>query len=202
MTKLTKPKGKIVRRFGINIFENPKYTSLLQRRPFRASPRRRTQLSQYAKQLIEKQKLKNHYGLTEKQMLNTFKEARRSPGETGEVLLTMLERRLDNVVFCLGMASTRSQARQIVNHGHIRVDGRTVNLPSYCINSGESISVYPRKKSHDLLSKAMSKNPDRQVPKWLSLSKSEMTANVLRLPSRDEIPIIADEKLVVEFYSR
>lgn len=204
MSRNLDPKGKIVRRFGVNIFGNPKYDRLLEKRPTPpgAAKRRRPRLSEYGTQLIEKQKLRFAYGLTERQFRNTFIKAKHMKGIAGENMLTLLESRLDNVVYRLGIASTRSQARQIVNHAHIRVNGKKVNIPSYRVSAGDQISIAPTEAVKKFIQELVATNAGRSVPEWLLFSKVDLVGTVNRLPGKTDIMPIADEQLVVEYYSK
>ena len=152
MSRNLAPKGKIVRRMGFNIFGNPKFDHLLERRPTPPgeTKKRRPRLSEYSKQLIEKQKIRFAYGLSERQFRNVFEGAKSVKGITGDNMLILLERRLDNIVYRLGMASTRSQARQIVNHSHIRVNNRKVNIPSYLIKTHDVVTIKEKESSRKL----------------------------------------------------
>ncbi len=204
MSRNTKARGKIARRLGINVFGNPKYDRLLKRKP--AGPgmpkRGRIRQTEYGRQLVEKQKIRYGYGVTERQLTNLFATAKRMKGNTGHNLLIMLERRLDNVVYRLGMASSRSQARQLVSHGHILLNGRKVTIPSAIVRSGDSISAKDRAGTKELLRRTLSENSGRPVPPWLALVADDLSANVTAEPTRDMIPTIAEEQLVVEYYSR
>ena len=204
MSRTLDPKGKIVRRLGINIFGNPKFDRLLERRPNPPgeTKRRRPRLSEYGKQLVEKQKIRFSYGLTEKQFRIVFRNAKKMKGVTGDNMLILLERRLDNIVYRLGMAATRSQARQIVNHGHIHVNDRKVNIASYVVRPNDAITVKGKDSSRKLLQDLIASNIDREIPEWMSLSKVDMTGKINRLPEKTDIPTVADEQLVVEFYSK
>ena len=204
MSRNLDPKGKIVRRLGINIFGNPKFDRLLERRPNPPgeTKRRRPRLSEYGKQLVEKQKIRFSYGLTEKQFRIVFRNAKKMKGVTGDNMLILLERRLDNIVYRLGMAATRSQARQIVNHGHIHVNDRKVNIASYVVRPNDAITVKGKDSSRKLLQDLIASNIDREIPEWMSLSKVDMTGKINRLPEKTDIPTVADEQLVVEFYSK
>ena len=204
MSRTLDPKGKIVRRLGINIFGNPKFDRLLERRPNPPgeTKRRRPRLSEYGKQLVEKQKIRFSYGLTEKQFRIVFRNAKKMKGVTGDNMLTLLERRLDNIVYRLGMAATRTQARQIVNHGHIHVNNRKVNIASYVVRTNDAITIKEKDSSRKLLQDLIASNIDREIPEWLSLSKVDMTGKINRLPEKTDIPTVADEQLVVEFYSK
>lgn len=204
MSRNLDPKGKIVRRLGINIFGNPKFDRLLERRPNPPgeTKRRRPRLSEYGKQLVEKQKIRFSYGLTEKQFRIVFRNAKKMKGVTGDNMLILLERRLDNIIYRLGMAATRSQARQIVNHGHIHVNNRKVNIASYVVRTNDAVTVKEKDSSRKLLQDLIASNIDREIPEWLSLSKVDMTGKINRLPEKTDIPTVADEQLVVEFYSK
>lgn len=204
MARNTKAKGKIVRRFGVNIFGNPKYDRLLKRKP---SPpgepkKKRVRQTEYGRQLGEKQKLKFAYGLSEKQFSNLFYKAKSMKGVTGDNMLQLLERRMDNVVYRLGMAASRSQARQLVSHGHIVLNGRKITVPSALVRPGDTVGVRDRKTTKDLVRRYLSENSARSVPPWLALSRDDMTASVTVIPSRDLIPTIADEQLVIEYYAK
>ncbi|MGD9202573.1 MAG: 30S ribosomal protein S4 [Chitinispirillia bacterium] len=204
MSRNLAPKGKIVRRLGINIFGNPKYDRLLERKPTPPGEmkKRRPRISEYGKQLSEKQKIRFAYGLSEKQFRIVFANAKKMKGVTGDNMLSLLERRLDNIVYRLGMASTRSQARQIVNHGHIRVNDRKVTIASYLTKANDTINVKDKESSRKLLQTFISNNINREVPEWLTLSKVDMTGTVNRLPEKADIISVGDEQLVVEFYSK
>ncbi len=204
MARNTKAKGKIVRRFGVNIYGNQKYDRLLRRKP--APPgepkKKRVRQTEYGRQLNEKQKLKFAYGLSEKQFSNLFYRAKGMRGVTGDNMLQLLERRLDNVVYRIGMASSRAQARQLVSHGHILHNGRKVTIPSAIVRAGDTLAVRERKATRDLVRRLMADNSSRPVPPWLSVSRDDLTASVTVLPSRDVIPSVADDQLVVEFYAK
>ncbi|NNM68215.1 MAG: 30S ribosomal protein S4, partial [Spirochaetales bacterium] len=137
------PKGKLVRHLGVNIFEQPKYDKLLKKKPhapgMHGPKKRRTKQTEYGKQLTEKQKLKFSYGVSERQVRNIFEKAKTMPGVTGDSMMSLLEIRLDNVIFRLGLASSRAMARQMVNHGHFQVNGRIVNIPSYSVRGGDVV---------------------------------------------------------------
>ena len=153
MSKVDTPKGKLVRKFGENIFGNPKYDNLLNKKPYtpgQHGPNRRRRLSNYGVQLQEKQKIKAMYGVLERQFRNLFDRASRSKGVTGEVLLQLCESRLDNVVFRLGIAPSRNAARQLVSHRHITVNGGIVNIPSYSLKPGDIVAVREKSKSVEL----------------------------------------------------
>lgn len=206
MARFNGPKGKLVRRFGINIFENPKYDRLLEQKSHppgqHGEKKQRRKISDYGLQLIEKQKLKYSYGLLERQFRNTFDRAARKKGVTGENLLQLLESRLDNAVFRAGFGTTRTQARQLINHGHLKVNGRRVDIPSYQLKSGDVISVRDRDKSRLLVAGNMENSPVFQRPGWISTDKETLTANILHLPQPDEIQTQINAQLIVELYSK
>jgi small subunit ribosomal protein S4 len=206
MAKFIGPKGKLVRRFGVNIFGNPKYDRLLERRshgPGQHGPNRvRRKVSDYAHQLIEKQKLRNSYGLLEKQFRRLFRKAQQMRGVTGENLLVLLETRLDSIVFRAGFGCTLVQARQLVNHGHLKINGRRVDIASYRVRIGDVIAVRDTARSRDLVSRYLAGNPRFYNSEWFTLDKQKLTVTVDRLPQRDEIPGVANEQLIVELYSK
>jgi small subunit ribosomal protein S4 len=204
MSRKLDPKGKIVRRFGVNIYGNPKYDRLLEKRPTApgAAKKRRPRMSEYGKQLAEKQKLRFAYGLTERQFRNLFLKSKAQTGVTGDNLLIGLESRLDNVVYRLGMAATRAQARQFVNHGHITVNGKKVDIPSYSVKTGDVVSVRNKENSKKFIQEEIASSISREVPEWLSFSKVDMAGTVSRLPQKTDIQPIGDEQLVVELYSK
>lgn len=161
----------------------------------------RRKMSEYAIQLREKQKARRFYGVLEKQFERYFDLATRKKGVTGEVLLQTLERRLDNVVYRLGFAASRAEARQLVKHSHIEVNGRKVNIPSYLIREGDVIAVRESSRDHKRVKELQAAGP-RQVPAWLSLEPEALRGTVLRMPNRDEIDAPVQEHLIVELYSR
>jgi small subunit ribosomal protein S4 len=163
--------------------------------------RRRRDLG-YGLQLREKQKVKRIYGVLEKQFRSYFHEADRQRGITGENLLVKLERRLDNVVYSLGFASSRSQARQFVRHGHVQVDDRKVTIPSFQVRSGQKVSIKEKSRKNDFIRASVETARGRGVPEWLELDADHFTGTVLRLPSRDDIKLPIQEQLIVELYSR
>lgn len=167
-----------------------------------ASTRRKKQ-SEYALQLTEKQKVKFVYGMLEKQFGAYYEKAAKMQGNTGENLLILCERRLDNVVFRLGFAATRRQARQLVTHNHFTVDGKKCNIPSYQVKPGQVIAVTEKSRSSALFTELTGeKSPIVSTPKWLELDKNEMKGKVLSMPTREDIDFPVEEHLIVEFYSR
>jgi len=162
----------------------------------------RRKFSDYGTQLREKQKVKRLYGLLESQFRNTFKEADRQKGITGEVLLFLLERRLDNAVYRLGFANSRDEARQLVRHNHFSVNQSKVNIPSYLVKPGDVIEVREKSKKVVRIQEALEGVARRGVPQWLELDKDQMRGNVKSMPTREEITIPIQEKLIVELYSK
>ena len=165
-------------------------------------PKRRRKESEYAMQLREKQKAKFIYGVLEKQFRGYFKCAKSMEGQTGENLMTILETRLDNVVFRLGFARTRKEARQMVTHGHICVNGRRVDIPSFRVRPGELVSVAPKAKELLVVKSALVSNERGQVPAWLEIDIEKLQGSVLSLPTRDQIDLDINEQLIVELYSK
>ncbi|MBL7006510.1 MAG: 30S ribosomal protein S4 [Spirochaetia bacterium] len=149
----------------------------------------------------EKQKLRFTYGLNERQFLNTFKKAKKQAGKTGANFMILLEQRLDNVVYRLGFSATRAQARQLVNHGHIRVNGIKVTIPSYLVSEGDTVKIHTSKSMGQFVRENMTVSGS-PVPVWLYLDKDELKGNVVRLPFRDDISSAANDQMVVEYYSR
>ncbi len=162
----------------------------------------RGKLSDYGVQLREKQKIKRMYGLAEKQFKTYFKEADRQKGVTGTNFLVLLERRLDNVVYRLGFANSRSQARELVRHGHFLVKGRKVNIPSYLLRTGDLVTVKEGSRQITAINEAVQAMPRRGLPPWLDLDKTAYSGTFKALPSRDEMNLPVQEQLVVEFYSK
>jgi small subunit ribosomal protein S4 len=162
----------------------------------------RAKFSEYAMQLREKQKLKRMYGLLERQFRRYFEMAERSRGVTGEALLQLLERRLDNIVYRMGFATSRAEARQLVRHGHFMVNGRKVDIPSYLVQVGDVISVRERSRSVARIQDAMAQAERRGIPEWLEVQHEAFSGRVAALPSRADLTAPINEKLVVELYSK
>ncbi len=156
----------------------------------------------YGLQLREKQKVKRTYGVLERQFRNYFKKAARKRGITGELLMQLLERRLDNVVYRLGFASSRSQARQWVRHGHIRLDGRKVNIPSFLVSKGAEISIRKKSQENVLILTNIEEMAGRNIPSWLNLDSENFKGQVLELPRHDDISMPIEVSLIVELYSK
>lgn len=162
----------------------------------------RSKFSEYAIQLREKQKVKRMYGLLEDQFRLYFKKAERQRGITGENLLLLLERRLDNMVYRMGFATSRAEARQLIRHGHFIVDSRKVNIPSYLVKAGQTVTVKERSRKVARIVEALEQAERRGVPEWLEVSKDNFTAQVKALPARAELTMPINEKLIVELYSK
>jgi small subunit ribosomal protein S4 len=202
MARYTGPRVRISRRFGTPIFGPTKYLERRNYGPGVHGPKSRRKTTEYGEGLIEKQKLKYYYGLMERQFRGVYEKALRRRGVTGEQMLQILETRLDNVVFHLGFANTRAGARQMVNHGHITVNGRKASIASHALKVNDVIGVKNNNVSKQLATKGLEVSTSRSVPDWMSLNKEELKGTVMRIPTRDEIQPIANEQAVVEFYSR
>jgi len=202
MARYTGPRVRISRRFGLPMFGPTKYLERRNYGPGVHGPKSRRKHTDYGLGLIEKQKLRYYYGLLERQFRNVYERALKRRGVTGEQMLQILETRLDNVVYHLGFANTRAAARQMVSHGHVRVNGRKVNIPSFALKVNSVIQIKDSNVSRQLATKNLEIATSRAVPDWLSLSKDELKGVVMRVPTRDEIQPIANEQAVVEFYSR
>ena len=163
---------------------------------------RRTKLSNYGLQMKEKQKVRRIYGVLEKQFRRYFEAASKTKGVTGKMLLQMLERRLDNVIFRLGLGLSRSQARQFVRHNLISVNSKRVNIPSYLVSQGDTIQVTAKDKAKNKLKENLEISKDRTVPAWLEFNSAELSGKVLRLPEKDDIGQAIQEQLIVELYSK
>ncbi|MBO9313273.1 MAG: 30S ribosomal protein S4 [Chloroflexus sp.] len=206
MARYIGPVGKVSRRLGIGITE--KGQRILNKRPDppgqHGAAARRRQLSDYGMQLREKQKAKFIYGVLERQFRRLFEQASRRSGVTGEYLLSLLERRLDNVVYRLGFATTRAQARQLVSHGHIVVDGRKTNIPSYTVKVGQVIAVRPQSRSRTYFKNLVDSGVlnKHRAPEWLRLNPADLSGTVVALPRREDAEAGINEQLIVEFYSR
>jgi small subunit ribosomal protein S4 len=201
MARYTGPKTKIARRFGEAIFGEDKS---FEKRNFppgqHGHNRRRGKESEYKVQLMEKQKAKYTYGILEKQFRNIFAKANRSKGVTGEVLLQLCESRLDNVVYRMGISTSRSGARQLVSHRHITVNGSIVNIPSYSLKAGDVVGVREKSKSLQTISDALSVNSN--VYEWITWNSEKMEGSFVAIPERLQIPENIKEQLIVELYSK
>jgi small subunit ribosomal protein S4 len=201
MARYTGPKSKIARKFGEPIFGPDKVLSKKNYPPGIHGNNRRKKTSEYGIQLREKQKAKYTYGVLEAQFRNLFEKASRIKGVKGEVLLQLLESRLDNVVFRLGLAPSRSAARQLVSHRHIVVDGKLVNIPSYLLKPGQVIGVREKSKSMEVISNSLSGFNHSKYP-WLEFDQTSKTGKFLYQPDRADIPENIKEQLIVELYSK
>jgi small subunit ribosomal protein S4 len=162
----------------------------------------RQKVSEYGRQLREKQKMRRYYGVLETQFENYFRDAQRDKGKTGATFLQILERRLDNVIYRLNLGASRAQARQLVTHRHFRLNGRIINVPSIMVKPGDVISIADRSKSKDLFGALVETAKNRRHPEWLEFNETDATAKVVALPSREQIDTPVDEQLIVEYYSR
>ncbi len=205
MSRYIGPKARVSRRLGTNIWGTKGENAALDKRPYppgeHGRTRRRGNVSEYLLQLQEKQKARFSYGLTERQFRNLYEEANRREGVTGENMLRYLELRLDNVVYRAGWGSTRPQARQLVNHGHVDVNGRRVNIPSYRLRKEDVVTLRP--KARDMVAIQWNKDVlDRQAPPWISMGDDDNQATVRELPLREHIDVPVREQLIVELYSK
>lgn len=203
MARYTGPKDKISRRFGVALFGPTKALEHKNYPPGMHGPKgSRRKQSDYAQALAEKQKLRFQYGVLEKQFRRYFQTALTKRGVTGQILLQLLETRLDNIVFRLGFASSRSAARQLVSHGHVQVNGRKVDVSSYNVRPGDTVSIKDKPSSRTLAARNLELTQITPVPDWLTLDKDAFSGKVARIPTRDEIQPIVNEQLIVELYSR
>lgn len=201
MARYRGPQTKIARKFNDPIFGPDKTLAKKNYPPGMHGRGRRKKQSEYAIQLSEKQKAKYTYGLLEKQFANLFDHASRKSGITGTILLQLLESRIDNTVYRLGIAPTRSSARQLVLHKHITVNGEVVNIPSFSVKVGDVIGVRERSKSLQLVTESLSRRSVSKYP-WLEWNSAELSGRMMVLPTRDEIPENIKEQLIVELYSK
>jgi len=202
MARYRGPKSKVARKVGSPIFGPDKFFDKKTYPPGQhGNTKKRRKLSEYGMQLLEKQKAKYTYGLLERQFYNTFLKASQKKGITGENLLIMLESRLDNVVFRLGIAPTRRGARQLVTHRHIVVNGTIVNVPSYNVKPGDLISVRERSKSMEAITESLDSS-DATKYSWLEWDQGQMTGKFVNNPTREDIPERIKEQLIVELYSK
>lgn len=205
MARYTGPKAKVCRRFGENIFGTNKYDRILAKRKYPSGQHgrmMRRKFSDYAVHLREKQKLRLTYCLMEKQFKNYFVKAAKAGGVTGDNLMQLLERRLDNVVYRMGFASTCMQARQFVNHGHFMVNGKKVDIPSFLMKAGDIIEVRPKSRSMSMLVEALDRSEATSPYNWLTVDKENMRGSFDSIPVASEIPVSVDLRLIVEFYSK
>ncbi len=203
--------GKLSRREGVNLFlkgrRDTSGKAAIERRNYPPGQhgkgaRVKTKVQGYGLQLREKQKVKRIYGLLEKQFRLTFERASKEKGVVGETLLSMLERRLDNTVYRLGFASTRAQARQLVNHGHVKVNDKKVNIASYQVSVGDQVALAGRLAKNVFVAESLEDVKSRGIPKWLELDEAGVKGKVLSLPARDDVNFPIQEQLIVELYSK
>lgn len=207
MARYTGPKAKLCRRFNENLFGTAKYDKILGKRPYGSGQHgkdkaMRKKVSDYGLHLKEKQKLRFTYGLMEKQFRNLFFKAEKMQGVTGDNLLRLLERRLDNVVYRLGFAVTRMQSRQFVNHGHVLVNGKRVDIPSFLVKPGDVIEIHEKSRTMKALLEAMEMTSLTSPYTWLAVDKNIFRGEFLTVPEVELIPIQVDLRLIVEFYSK
>ena len=208
MARYRGPVEKIERRFGVSLALKGERRlagkSALDKRPFGPGQhgQRRTKISEYGTQLREKQKAKYMYGLSEKQMRKLYAEAKRRSGNTGTNLITLIEQRLDNVAYRMGFASTRANARQLVNHGHILVDGKRVDIASYNVKPGQKIEVKEKSKANVQVVRALELTNQTGMAPWVDVDAEKVFGIYTRNPEREEVVIPVEERLIVELYSK
>ena len=199
------PKAKVMRRFGVALAPSPKYQRILEKRPNppgqHGGRAKRKKVGAYGSRLFEKQKLRAFYGIAERQMRRYVEEAMRRQGPTGTNLLQILEQRLDALVYRLGFAPSIWSARQLVGHGHVLVNGKRIDIPSYQVRPGETITISERMKRSRQLA-VWAERGAILPPPYLELDRDAMSGRLVRAPERDEIPVPIDDRLIVEFYSR
>nr|WP_315003460.1 30S ribosomal protein S4 [uncultured Campylobacter sp.] len=208
MARYTGPVEKLERRLGVDLFMKGERRlagkSALLKRPYAPGQhgQRRAKLSEYGSQLREKQKAKFMYGVSEKQFRRLFAEAARREGNTGAILVQLLEQRLDNVVYRMGFATTRRFARQLVTHGHILVDGKRVDIPSYSVRAGQKIEVIEKSKNNPQISRALDLTTQTGIVAWVDVEKEKRYGIFSRVPEREEVVIPVEERFIVELYSK
>ena len=200
MSRYTGPAYKKSRRVGISTLENGKELVKKPYGPGQHGNGRKGKLSNYGVQLVEKQKIRFIYGISEKQLKKTFERAAKLKGIHGENILKLLESRLDNIVYRMGLASTRSGARQFVNHGHVSVNGRKVDIPSYQVKPGDVVAVRENSKDHKAMKESLEKVT--KTVDYVSFDKNKLEGTYIRLPERSELSSDVNESLVVEFYNK
>ena len=208
MARYRGPVEKIERRLGVSLALKGERRlagkSAIDKRPYAPGQhgQRRAKISEYGLQLREKQKAKFMYGVAEKQFRNIFKDAARMEGNTGENLIILLERRLDNVVYRMGFATTRRFARQLVNHGHVLVDGKRVDIPSYRVKPGQKIEIKEKSKNNPQIQRAIELSNQTGIVPWVDVDKEKVFGIFTRLPEREEVVVPIEERLIVELYSK
>jgi len=209
MGRYTGPTDRLSRREGVNLFLKGERSyngkTAVEKRPDQVPGEHgkfRSKFSEFGLRLREKQKVKRMYGIREKQFRGYFEKASHIKGVTGAILISMLERRLDNVVYRLCFGSSRNDARQLVGHAHVKVNGQVVNIPSYQVKEGDKIEIREKSKKLQRINQALEFNSRRGVPDWLELDEENYRGTVLRVPARDDVTFPIEEQLIVEFYSR
>jgi len=208
MARYRGPREKLERRLGVDLGLKGERRlagkSALEKRPYAPGQhgQRRAKISEYGMQLREKQKAKFMYGVSEKQFRTLFKEAARKEGNTGELLIQLLEQRLDNVVYRMGFATTRAFARQLVNHGHILVDGRRVDIPSFRVKPGQKIEIREKSKSNPQIARSIELTNQTGIVEWVDVDKEKLFGIFTRIPEREEVKIPVEERFIVELYSK
>lgn len=202
MARYTGPTTRVNRRFGISLFPPSKAQERKPHPPGQHGPRLRRKATDYSLGLNEKQKLRFIYGLTEKQFRNLFEYAKSRRGVTGEIFLQLLESRLDAVVYSCGFAKTRRQARQLVTHGHVKVNGHKLDIPSASVSAGDVIEIRSAASSRQMATRGLEDSRARTIPNWVTRNDDALTATVNRLPGNDDIDCPVNVQLIVEFYSR
>ncbi|MGB2992628.1 MAG: 30S ribosomal protein S4 [Paenisporosarcina sp.] len=200
MARYTGPAWKLSRRLGLSLSGTGKE---LEKRPYapgQHGPNQRKKMSEYGLQLQEKQKLRHMYGVNERQFRTLFDKAAKMPGKSGENFMILLDTRLDNIVYRLGLSRTRRGARQLVNHGHVMVDGKRVDIPSYRLKAGQEISLREKSQNLDIVNESM--EVSNFVPEYLSFDADKKVGTFVRLPERSELSAEINESLIVEYYSR
>lgn len=200
MSRYTGPSWKLSRRLGISLTETGKEIAKRNYAPGQHGNNSRRKISEYGSQLQEKQKLRFMYGLNERQFATLYLRAGKMEGKHGENFMVLLETRLDNLVYRLGFANTRRQARQLVNHGHVEVDGKRVDIPSYTLKPGQEISIREKSQKLDIIAESVEIN--NFVPDYLEFDADNLQGKFVRIPERSELPAEINEQLIVEYYSR
>ncbi|HIP62423.1 MAG TPA: 30S ribosomal protein S4 [Sulfurovum sp.] len=208
MARYTGPVEKLERRLGVDLGLKGERRlagkSALEKRPYPPGQhgQRRTKISEYGQQLQEKQKARFMYGISEKQFRSLYKEANRRDGNTGSLLIQLLEQRLDNVVYRMGFATTRAFARQLVNHGHLLVNGKRVDIPSYRVKAGDKVEVREKSKANVQIVRAIELTNQTGIVEWVDVEKEKFFGLFTRIPEREEVSIPVEERLIVELYSK
>lgn len=201
MARYRGPKTKIASRFGEPIFGVNKFTHKKQYKKIARGNKKRFKKNDYVSQLFEKQKLKYLYGILERQCRKLFKKATRSKGNTGDIFLQLIERRLDNVIYRLGLSSSRAAARQLVSHGHIKVNNNKINIPSYSLKPGDIIEISEKSKHHPIIQQTLNSNKG-PIVEWLSWNEEKMIGTFQFIPKRNHITENINEQLIIEWYSK